>query len=309
MTTVNEDTGRILWSTESKYYLLRLIRENSIIISPDVSAETMTKKEEAWLGIEESFAADGMPCQLSKLKRLWKRMKDTARQNMLKYNALKKQSTDQQQQLSIQQANVKAPTELDLEVAELIARRNMHKKNSRRNKSANNKLRSAGSSEPPPPQPLDEYNSFEELQQHHHRPNGYHDALEPVTILEEFEQSQINDDENDGDVMMMDPHQIKHERTPNVITADERLLGCDDGSTTTTVDTTKQLQSVLMLHEIKLRELQRQNEQERMDNERELFRKQSKLLDLQIKKATLELNTINGGGGGGGGRHQSSTMV
>lgn len=308
MTTVNEDTGRILWSTESKYYLLRLIRENSIIISPDVSAETMTKKEEAWLGIEESFAADGMPCQLSKLKRLWKRMKDTARQNMLKYNALKKQTSDQQQQLSIQQANVKAPTELDLEVAELIARRNMHKKNSRRNKSANNKLRSAGSSEPPP-QPLDEYNSFEELQQHH-RPNGYHDALEPVTILEEFEQSQINDDENDGDVMMMDPHQIKHERTPNIITADERLLGCDDGptTTTTTVDTTKQLQSVLMLHEIKLRELQRQNEQERMDNERELFRKQSKLLDLQIKKATLELNTINGGGGGGG-RHQSSTMV
>lgn len=60
MTTVNEDTGRILWSTESKYYLLRLIKENMIILNPDVSAETMAKKEMAWKMIERNFVDDGM---------------------------------------------------------------------------------------------------------------------------------------------------------------------------------------------------------------------------------------------------------
>lgn len=298
MTTVNEDTGRILWSTESKYFLLRLIKENSIIISPDVSADTMTKKEEAWVGIEETFAADGMPCQLSKLKRLWKRMKDTARQNLLKFNALKKQ-TDNGQPLSIQQANVKAPTELDLEVADLIARRNLHKKNSRRNKSSANKTRASSvevkfESPAAAPTSLDDYNSFEEhlmgggggggAEQHHHhhhlrQQNGYHDALEPVTILEEFDQSRMEDDGDEDDVAMM--ASSSSQRTPPSAAINTERLD------------TKQLQSVLMLHEIKLRELQRQNEQERMDNERELFRKQSKLLDLQIKKATMELSTIS----------------
>lgn len=70
-----EDSGRILWSKESKHYLLSLIKQHSVIINPNVSSETMLKKEMAWLSIEQSFAADGMPCQLSKLKRLWKRMK------------------------------------------------------------------------------------------------------------------------------------------------------------------------------------------------------------------------------------------
>lgn len=118
MTTINEDTGRIIWSTESKYYLLRLIKENIVIISPDVSADTMNKKELAWKNIEESFAADGMTCQLGKLKRLWKRMKDTARQNILRYSDLKKRGM----------ANIKEPTELDIAVAELIAHRNNSKR-------------------------------------------------------------------------------------------------------------------------------------------------------------------------------------
>lgn len=72
---MTEDTGRILWTNESKNYLLRLIRENPIIISPNVSAETMQKKEYAWQCIEKCFASDGMVCQLGKIKRLWKRMK------------------------------------------------------------------------------------------------------------------------------------------------------------------------------------------------------------------------------------------
>lgn len=110
MTTVNEDTGRILWSTESKYYLLRLIKENMIILNPDVSAETMVKKEMAWKMIERNFVDDGMQCQLSKLKRLWKRMKDTARQNIIKYNDQKKRGIQ----------SPKQPTDLDTEVADLI---------------------------------------------------------------------------------------------------------------------------------------------------------------------------------------------
>lgn len=74
-TIMSEDSGRILWSKESKHYLLSLIKQHSVIINPNVSSETMLKKETAWLSIEQSFAADGMPCQLNKLKRLWKRMK------------------------------------------------------------------------------------------------------------------------------------------------------------------------------------------------------------------------------------------
>lgn len=72
---MTEETGRILWTHESKHYLLRLIRENPVIISPNVSSETMLKKEMAWMNIEKCFASDGMVCQLGKIKRLWKRMK------------------------------------------------------------------------------------------------------------------------------------------------------------------------------------------------------------------------------------------
>lgn len=73
---MTEDTsGRILWTNESKHYLLRLIRDNPIIISPNVSSDTMMKKDLAWLSIEKCFASDGLVCQLGKIKRLWKRMK------------------------------------------------------------------------------------------------------------------------------------------------------------------------------------------------------------------------------------------
>lgn len=309
MTTVNEDTGRILWSTESKYYLLRLIKENSVIISPDVSAETMTKKEEAWVGIEESFAADGMPCQLSKLKRLWKRMKDTARQNMLKYNA----------QMKDGQRNVKVPTELDLEVAEMIALRNLNKKNAKRNKSKQMLKQRMGSTTTsalflrpktdilPKQEPAaavttgdeEEHSDFgdydeempaplpqqQQLHHHRHQPNnGYHDALEPVTILEELD-SKTNDESPSNASM-----EVNTQSTGNAVPIDDRL-GSDirmfSGDSSS-----KQLQHVLMMQEIKLRELQRVNEEERMDNERELYRKRSQLLDLQIKKANLELSAM-----------------
>lgn len=79
---MNEDSGRILWSKESKHYLLGLIKQHSVIINPNVSSETMMKKDMAWMSIEQSFAADGMPCQLSKLKRLWKRMKVNMRDTL-----------------------------------------------------------------------------------------------------------------------------------------------------------------------------------------------------------------------------------
>lgn len=310
MTTVNEDTGRILWSTESKYYLLRLIKENSVIISPDVSAETMTKKEEAWVGIEESFAADGMPCQLSKLKRLWKRMKDTARQNMLKYNA----------QMKDGQRNVKVPTELDLEVAEMIALRNLNKKNAKRNKSKQALKHRMGSNGPtalllrpkaeilPIHEPAaavttgdeEEHSDFcdydeempaplpqQQLHHHRHQPNnGYHDALEPVTILEELD-SKTND-ENPSNAAM----EVNNQLSGNAVPIDDRL-GSDIRMFPASDASSKQLQHVLMMQEIKLRELQRVNEEERMDNERELYRKRSQLLDLQIKKANLELSAIS----------------
>lgn len=310
MTTVNEDTGRILWSTESKYYLLRLIKENSVIISPDVSAETMTKKEEAWVGIEESFAADGMPCQLSKLKRLWKRMKDTARQNMLKYNA----------QMKDGQRNVKVPTELDLEVAEMIALRNLNKKNAKRNKSKQLLKQRMGSTATtalllrpkadilPKQEPAavvttgdeeEEHSDFgdydeempapiprqqQQLHHHRHQPNnGYHDALEPVTILEELDAKT-----NDESLSM----EVNNQSTGNAVPIDDRL-GSDIRMFPASDASSKQLQHVLMMQEIKLRELQRVNEEERMDNERELYRKRSQLLDLQIKKANLELSAMS----------------
>lgn len=312
MTTVNEDTGRILWSTESKYYLLRLIKENSVIISPDVSAETMTKKEEAWVGIEESFAADGMPCQLSKLKRLWKRMKDTARQNMLKYNA----------QMKDGQRNVKVPTELDLEVAEMIALRNLNKKNAKRNKSKQLLKQRIGSTATtalllrpkanilPKLEPAaavttgdeEDHSDFgdydeemsaplpqhqQQLHHHRHQPiNGYHDALEPVTILEELD-SKTNDESPSNASM-----EVNNQSCGNAVPIDDRL-GSDIRMFPASDSSSKQLQHVLMMQEIKLRELQRENEEERMDNERELYRKRSQLLDLQIKKVNLELSAMN----------------
>lgn len=314
MTTVNEDTGRILWSTESKYYLLRLIKENSVIISPDVSAETMIKKEEAWVGIEESFAADGMKCQLSKLKRLWKRMKDTARQNLIKYNEQKKKGCK----------SLKMPTELDVEVAEMIALRNLNKNNAKKNKS---KLMYKIAPKPYESalRPLkrqviiDDDENSGSYDAYRHQNNGYSDtdALEPVTILEELEQKPtiINVESYNGlsgsggggggtvgrehmdHINIDDPEDSEHQQDSNDANTDcynmqQQTSHLNTNATPAPDTETQSMQHLLLLQEIKLKELQRQNEEERMGYERELYQKKSMLLDLQIKKANLEIDTL-----------------
>lgn len=110
MTTVNQATGRIIWSLESKLFLLKLIKENMIILSSDVSAETMAQKEMAWKIIEKSFAEDGMLCQLDKIKRLWKRMKESTRHTVKQINLQKRRRVK----------NVKVLSQLDNEILKFI---------------------------------------------------------------------------------------------------------------------------------------------------------------------------------------------
>lgn len=285
MTTVNEDTGRILWSTESKYYLLRLIKENMIILNPDVSAETMVKKEMAWKMIERNFVDDGMQCQLSKLKRLWKRMKDTARQNIIKYNDQKKRGI----------RSPKQPTDLDTEVADLIAFRNVlkarlkPKKNSKmKNKPAPNRLmvKQEVGNEEDDDEDEDKYD-FEDN-------NGF--PMEPMTILEELESKQptISNVESYA-VNGHNQHRASRSQDPldedDDEIVDESYAELDD---TTRSRPPKDVQKELLTYEIKLRELQRQNEEEKMEFEREIFRKRSALLDLKMRKITLELEALEG---------------
>lgn len=267
MTTVNGDTGRILWSQQSKYYLVRLIKENIIIVSPDVSAETMAKKEEAWKNIEETFAADGMQCQLSKIKRLWKRMKDTARQNITKYNEQKRIHPKGPPK------SLKLPTDLDYQVAKIIAHRNMSRNKPRPctinqlpQRTIQNSYVLNGTS--------DEDNS-NELDQREP------DVLEPMTILEEMDKTDkadsvidiSNDNDESNDYVEPANHHGEHY---NLYSTNQE----------------EDLESELLPHEIRLRIIQRQNEKERMNMERELYRKKSILLDLQIKKANLEIDVL-----------------
>lgn len=284
MTTVNEDTGRILWSTESKYYLLRLIKENMIILNPDVSAETMAKKEMAWKMIERNFVDDGMQCQLSKLKRLWKRMKDTARQNIIKYNDQKKRGI----------RSPKQPTDLDTEVADLIAFRNVlksrlkPKKNSKmRNKSQPNRMVVKQEIE------NDVEDDDDEEKYEYEDTNGF---MEPMTILEELESKQPTIS-NVESYAMNGHHQQQH-RSQDPLDEDEDEEVVDESyaglDSSTQIGRSKDVQKELLTYEIKLRELQRQNEEEKMEFEREIFRKRSALLDLKMRKITLELEALEG---------------
>lgn len=287
MTTVNEDTGRILWSTESKYYLLRLIKENMIILNPDVSAETMVKKEMAWKMIERNFVDDGMQCQLSKLKRLWKRMKDTARQNIMKYNDQKKRGI----------RSPKQPTDLDTEVADLIAFRNVlksrlkPKKNSKmKNKPAPNRMvvkQEADNNEEEEDEEDGDKYEYEDT-------NGF--PMEPMTILEELENKHPTIS-NVESYAMNGHNQLNANRSQNPIDDDDDEV-IDESYAAELDDTTrsrpKDVQKELLSYEIKLRELQRQNEEEKMEFEREIFRKRSALLDLKMRKITLELEALEG---------------
>lgn len=127
-------------------------------------------------------------------------------------------------------------------------------------------------------------------QYHQTHRNGFQDALEPMTIIEEFGRNQqpihqrqdhhhdLNmEDEPTGDEYSFNRHVTS--------TANLDNDGYDPAEA-------KQLQRELLLHDIQLKLIQRQNEDERMSNERELFRKQSMLLDLQTTKAKLELDRL-----------------
>lgn len=286
MTTVNEDTGRILWSTESKYYLLRLIKENMIILNPDVSAETMAKKEMAWKMIERNFVDDGMQCQLSKLKRLWKRMKDTARQNIIKYNDQKKRGI----------RSPKQPTDLDTEVADLIAFRNVLKARLKPKKNSKMKTKSTPNrmaSQQVVKQEIDEDDEEDEEKYDYEDHNGF--PMEPMTILEELESKQPTISNVESYAMNgHNQHQVSRSQDPLHDIEDELIeesyVEVDDARRSRPKDVQKELLS----HEIKLRELQRQNEEEKMEFEREIFRKRSALLDLKMRKITLELEVLEG---------------
>lgn len=124
-------------------------------------------------------------------------------------------------------------------------------------------------------------------QYHHSNQNGFHDALEPMTIIEEFGRNQ-----SQPSAMRQNYHDLSVEEEP---TGDEYAFSRHVKSSAN-LDTdgydpaeAKQLQRELLIHDIQLKLIQRQNEDERMSNERELFRKQSILLDLQTTKAKLEL--------------------
>lgn len=290
MTTVNEDTGRILWSTESKYYLLRLIKENMIILNPDVSAETMAKKELAWKMIERNFVDDGMQCQLSKLKRLWKRMKDTARQNIIKYNDQKKRGI----------RSAKQPTDLDTEVADLIAFRNVLK--SRLKPKKNSKMKA----KPAPnhviikqeldnhEEGLEEEEDEDGVKYEYEDTNGF--PMEPMTILEELESKQPTIS-NVESYAMNGHNQRRGNRSQDPLDDDDEEA-MDESyaplANSTTTNRPKDAQKELLAYELKLRELQRQNEEEKMEFEREIFRKRSALLDLKMRKITLELEALEG---------------
>lgn len=122
------------------------------------------------------------------------------------------------------------------------------------------------------------------LQYHQSYRNGFHDALEPMTIIEEFGQRNHqptlhHQDHNDHPSMEDDPPGDEYSFSRHVTSSADGYDPAEE----------KQLQRELLLHDIQLKLIQRQNEDERMSNERELFRKQSILLDLQTTKAKLEL--------------------
>lgn len=284
MTTVNEDTGRILWSTESKYYLLRLIKENMIILNPDVSAETMVKKEMAWKMIERNFVDDGMQCQLSKLKRLWKRMKDTARQNIMKYNDQKKRGV----------RSPKQPTDLDTEVADLIAFRNVLK--SRLKPKKNSKMKSKLTpNRPVVKHEMDEDEADDDEDKYDYEDtNGF--PMEPMTILEELESKQPTISNVESYALNGHHNQQRPNRSQDPLEEDDEDEPIDESyaglNETIKISRPKDVQKELLSYEIKLRELQRQNEEEKMEFEREIFRKRSALLDLKMRKITLELEAL-----------------
>lgn len=234
-----------------------------------------------------NFVDDGMQCQLSKLKRLWKRMKDTARQNIIKYNDQKKRGI----------RSPKQPTDLDTEVADLIAFRNVlksrlkPKKNSKmKNKPAPNRMVSQVVKQEIDNEEDEEDEEKYEYEEH----NGF--PMEPMTILEELESKQPTISSVQS-YAMNGHNQVNRSQDPLDEEEDaviEESYDHIDHTDDIRKNRPKDIQKELVAHEIKLRELQRQNEEEKMEFEREIFRKRSALLDLKMRKITLELEVLEG---------------
>lgn len=319
---INEDTGRILWSQESKYYLVRLVKENIVIVNPDVSAETMAKKELAWKAIEENFAADGMPCQLGKLKRLWKRMKDTARTNIMKFNEQKRRGSKV----------LKPPTELDLLVADMLASRNLLKKKPKSNRRYNsggtvsrpqiekvNVKREPSESRSLDEEyfrndyesnPIDDDDDDDDPQQHldDEQMCDNNLLLEPMTIIDEaihYKPSSIaaassaktngysNCNDQDDDDMDDDDDVIQ---IPSNFKLTNHLSGFNKKKTQNTATispivtkSSSQQRDEFLAAELKLKQTQIRNEVEKMNLDRELYRKKLILIDLQIKQTRLDI--------------------
>lgn len=376
---MTEDTGRILWTNESKNYLLRLIRENPIIISPNVSAETMQKKEYAWQCIEKCFASDGMVCQLGKIKRLWKRMKvrltfkkkqlvvtfAIARQDNARQNTMK---AGEQRRRGIK--HVRPPSDLDWQVHQLLATRNVYYKSKEKKKPSTHtrmqsKMTTAQASAScsglngDDPEMGGRMSSWPGMQQHplqhsladseddcddgmaeddddgvdlvdlltplqpgqdayrnhqqRHRLQQQ-DALEPVTIIEEMmdpikiepSQDLTLDDDDDVDdghgvgaggsggcagAEPNDEYTFHHQQQQH---SDEHMTnGCANEEPSDNANgVLRTLKRNLLMLDIQLRQTQRQYENERLSHERQLFRKRTQLLDLQIRRAQLEVRHV-----------------
>lgn len=138
--------------------------------------------------------------------------------------------------------------------------------------------------------------------QHQHQPR---DALEPMTIIEEMiepikiEPSQDltlddDDDEDDDDDADAEPND-EYTFHPQQHSGTQMPNGCVGATEDTRDDRNEGLRTLqrdLLLLDIQLRQTQRQYENERMSHERQLFRKRTQLLDLQIRRAELEMRHV-----------------
>lgn len=116
--------------------------------------------------------------------------------------------------------------------------------------------------------------------------NGFHDALEPMTIIEEYGRNHTTTQQQLDLTMEDDPADDEYTFNRHVTSSENVNSDASDSADI------NQLQRELLLHDIQLKLIQRQNEDERMGNERELFHKQSILLDLQTKRAEIELQQL-----------------
>lgn len=121
--------------------------------------------------------------------------------------------------------------------------------------------------------------------------NGF--PMEPMTILEELESKQPTIS-NVESYAVNGHNQVSRSQDPLDDEEDDEIEESYAELEESRRSRPKDVQKELLSHEIKLRELQRQNEEEKMEFEREIFRKRSALLDLKMRKITLELEVLEG---------------